>query len=433
MSRRDSDEEDAEEEEPDDEPPARRGRSRRHAAAGSDPVRPWSPEGGETEEGKGGWFHRGPKRPVYWRARDSLWFEPVVALAILVLLIVSLYAYTQNWPPVYVIESSSMQHGTNDVLGDINTGDLVLAQKIDPNKVVPYEVGLQTGYTTYGEYGDVLLYYPNGDTSVTPIIHRALLFLEWNPLNHSYNATELAPLPCSLSSHPYYRTANTPTSCETTGVTGTLELYGVGWQGVTVSVQLADLGDHSGFLTMGDNNLNPATPGSPPTGNPDEPELTSLVEPGWVLGVARGMIPWFGSLKLLLQGDASMVPSQSWQWLGLTLAGIVLAGLGVHLAVARIERRREAERTGAAPTEEDAQLGLLTRLLERLRRPGGEDDSEEEDAPLERRKHKTVHVDPRRLSHRGGRPAPKVRRSSANSAEGKHRAHPRDRDDSKRL
>ncbi len=82
-----------------------------------------------------------PKRSVYFRARDSLWFEPVIAVCILVLLLASLFAYTQNWPPIYVVESDSMQHGPDDHLGLINTGDLILAQNIPTSDIVTYEVG----------------------------------------------------------------------------------------------------------------------------------------------------------------------------------------------------------------------------------------------------------------------------------------------------
>ncbi|MCI4362735.1 MAG: S26 family signal peptidase [Thermoplasmata archaeon] len=430
MARRGSDEEeDPSEEDAEEEPAPRRSRHRRRPGEPAAGITPWSPDGTEGGEGGGGWFHRGPKRPVYWRARDSLWFEPLVALAILVLLLVALWAYTQNWPPVYVIESESMQHGSNDVLGVINTGDLVLAQKIDPNKITPYMVGVQNGYQTYGEYGDVLLYYPNGDTSVTPIIHRALLFLEWNPLNNTYAAPELAPLPCSPTSHPYYRTSSTLSTCGTSSIAGQLTLYNVGWQGVTVAVDVGTLGSHSGFVTMGDNNY---LPGHPGTGDPDEPTLTSLVEPGWVLGVARGMIPWFGALKLLLQGDTSMVPSQSWQFLGLSLAGIVLAGLGIHLAVRRLEQRREAERSGDDASATEEHVGLLARLLERAHLSSkDEEDESDEPTPPTHHRGRTVRVDPRRLARRGGRPKPHTRRGEAahRQTSGGHNRRARDDED----
>ncbi len=112
--------------------------------------------------------------PTYWRFRDSFWFIPILAIIVIGIVIGGLVAYTNSWPPVYVVQSMSMQHGPNDHLGLINTGDLVLSKKVPVSTIVPYVVGMRTGYTTYGEYGDVVLYEPNGGTG-TPIIHRAIV------------------------------------------------------------------------------------------------------------------------------------------------------------------------------------------------------------------------------------------------------------------
>ncbi|MGI0156727.1 MAG: hypothetical protein ACREDE_11440, partial [Thermoplasmata archaeon] len=96
-----------EEESPRSRRSARRGRARPSGQRG--PVRRWH-EADEAEEGDEDpspprgrrWMLPREEHPVYWRARDSLYFEPLVAVAIIVLLLVGLYAYTQNWPPVYV-------------------------------------------------------------------------------------------------------------------------------------------------------------------------------------------------------------------------------------------------------------------------------------------------------------------------------------------
>src|SRR5208283_5261250 len=102
-------------------------------------------------------------------------------------------------------------------------GDLVLAQKVPLSGITSYEAGARTGYSTYGEYGDVILYWPNGQGS-TPIIHRAILYLEWNPNSFSYNATDLTGLPCGTSAPPAYSYVplRGPANCDTTGLTGTL-------------------------------------------------------------------------------------------------------------------------------------------------------------------------------------------------------------------
>jgi signal peptidase I len=395
------------------------------------PVRRWkgdadTPEDEEEDEetepsGRRRWPSR-EAHPVYWRARDSLYFEPLVAVAIIVVLLAGLFAYTQNWPPVYVVESESMQHGSSDILGLINTGDLVLAQKVDPSQITTYVFGQRTGYSTYGEYGDVVLYNPNGIAS-TPVIHRAILYLEYNPTTQGYNASFPAGTPCGTEANAVYNLTPTPSGplgcADTSNLKGTtLTLYNVGWMDASVVLDLSAglLGAHSGYVTMGDNNFfSCPSAGRSCSGAPDQLDgRSSLVEPGWVIGVARGMLPWFGALKLLLEGNAGMVPPQSWQFLGLTIAGLILLAFGIHYAL-RAEGvedpRRKAEEEEAAGDDDRAEPGpgRARRFLSGLR-PWNR-DSEEDAAPAEppRPKH-AASKNSGRPSHRG-RPTPRVRRS----------------------
>jgi len=427
-ARRDEDEEpEDEDEEPSDEgedeeeeaAPRRRRRKaparRVHSRPRPSPIRRWrSTEEDDLSEGPNPEEAGAPERkPIYWRARDSLFFEPLVALAIVVLLLVSLFAYTQNWPPVYVVESDSMQHGSADQLGLINTGDLVLAQKMSLSDITPYVAGLQTGYQTYGEYGDVLLYWPNGQTT-TPIIHRAILYLQWDP-NGSYNATDLAGLPCGSAPNAAYAylptgPGSTP-SCRTSALSGYLDLYNVGWKSLNISLDLAypALGRHSGFLTLGDNNSLPDQAGQ------TTPALSELVEPGWIIGVARGMIPWFGAVKLLFQGQAHEVPAQSWEFMGLTIVGAILVAFGIHYALRTegIETplRKEEDEAARAQAGPGADEPAFRRFLSMLRRDRSDDDedvdADEETSPPRHRSRPP----PSPAHSRRGRPVPHVRRN----------------------
>lgn len=422
------DEEEDEDDEEEEEEPAPRRRARTPSGRGRrrphpPPVRRWraSEEGeeeDEEEEDERPSRRRRPppsgKKTVFWRARDSLYFEPLVALAIIIVLLVALFAYTQNWPPMYVVESNSMQHGPNDQLGLINTGDLVLAQKVPLSSITPYVTGLQTGYSTYGEFGDVLLYWPNGGGS-TPIIHRALLYLDWDPPGGFYNATDLSALPCGSALDAVFAyfapgAESTPT-CDTTHLAlgGVLDLYRIGWMSENISVDLtSNLGDHSGFLTMGDANLFPDQTAPIP--------ISTLVEPGWIIGVARGMLPWFGALKLLLEGQTADVPTQSWQYMGLTIAAVILLAYGIHYAL-RTEgvetplRREEEQEARAAAEAAAVEPGSGPRgwLSRRRHRPSEEEEEEETEAKSARR-HRT-RPPPSSSSVRRGRPVPRVRRS----------------------
>ena len=373
FSRSQRTEEDAEEDPPvPEETPSRRvpgtkGTRRPHHRRPSKGVRAWDDTPGDEPDGADGRSEEegdepsrpGGKEPVYFRARDSIWFEPLIALMIIVLLLVSLFAYTSNWPPMYVIESESMQHGYDDQLGLINTGDLVLAQKIDPGSIIPYVEGVRTGYSTYGEYGDVLLYHPYGVTNVAPIIHRALFYINYDA-NGTFSIPQLNGLSCGAAATNFFAVSNTPRLCGTSGLpdTDTVTLHHVGWQSARVDIPLSDLADdngeyHSGYISMGDNNF---ASGSTRQGVPDQiGGISTPVETGWIIGVARGMLPWFGAVKLALDGNSAQVPPQSWQYLGITVVGIFLAALGLHLFLRRegIEDPRRKAREAAEEEEEE--------------------------------------------------------------------------------
>ena len=407
---KDPDDDDTEEEgrRPTRRPPSHH--SRREA------VRAWDAEDDDTDEGpdeepaRRGLLHR-ERRPVYFRARDSLYFEPLVALAIIVVLLVSLYAYTSNWPPVYVVESDSMQHGNTDIVGLINTGDLVLAQKLPTSEIQTYVDGEHSGYTTYGEYGDVVLYQANG-LAGTPVIHRAIVYLSANP-NGTWNAPSLAALSCGPNDSASYMVSSSSNGCGTEAIHGVLTLRHVGWQSVTVTIPLDTLTRTSGLITMGDNNY---VPGPPATGTTDQAGgISAIVQAGWVIGVARGSLPWVGSVKLLLQGSAQEVPPQSWEYLGLSLAGLVILAMGIHylLRAEGVEDpRRRAEEDDEDEDEEDeepADAPPRRRWLHPIRSWRADHEEEDEDDRRTSRGRSTA------TTFLRGRPSPKVGRSPKGS------------------
>ena len=419
------DEEEEEDEEAEEPSPRRRTKSssrRSHKRARPAPVRRWRSSEDEESEEEATTPEGAPpsgKKPVFWRARDSLFFEPLVALAVVVVLLVALFAYTQNWPPIYVVESDSMQHGSADQLGLINTGDLVLAQKTSVPAITPYVTGVQTGYKTYGEYGDVLLYWANGQGS-TPIIHRAILYLVWDPLGF-YNATDLSGLPCGGEPNALYAYLpdgpGSPPNCNTTHLNGVLDLYRIGWDSLNISLDLSApaLGRHSGFVTLGDGNALPDQAGVA------APAISELVEPGWIIGVARGMIPWFGSVKLLLEGQAGEVPPQSWQFMGLTIVGAILIAFGIHYALRTegIETPLRREEEEAARAEAGAaDESLFRRFLSMLRRDHSDEEEDAEDEGDDERetpRRRRTRPPPSPSHPSRGRPTPHVRRASKTS------------------
>ncbi len=444
-----SEEEDEEGEE--DERPARRrggGSRSRHLPPRSPrrgtppPLRRWRPrpgdageedddEASEREALERARIAAARPRSHYWRFRDSFWFAPIVAVVVIVIALAGLVAVTGNWPPVYVVQSSSMQHGSSDQIGLINTGDLVLSQRIANSSIVTYVGGLTTGYATYGEYGDVLLYEPNG-AAVTPIIHRAIVYLDYNP-NGTYSAPSLEGLPCGSAPNAVYRVAPSATGCGPIGLPdgAVLTLRGIGWRSATVNVSIspATLGAHGGYVTMGDNNLVDGGCTSACSGITDQAAGTSqLVEPGWIVGVARGMLPWFGALRLALEGHAGSVPLNSWMFLAISVVAFVLAAFALHYAWSSfrpLDPRRAAVQAREAEEEADEGRGSgapSTRGSEERRRRwfwrrATEDDAEEDRGRGSPRRAHVARAARSTPRARSGRPRPSVRRAAR---------HPRD-------
>jgi signal peptidase I len=160
-------------------------------------------------------------------ARDTLF-----AFAAVGVIALALYLYAGTWPPMVSVSGTSMYPNMHD-------GDLILIQGIDKSKIVTYEAGKSSGYTTFGGYGDVIVYQPFGQKDMTPVIHRAL---------YRVNASE--PM----------------------------------WQGGIAA-------PNAGFVTQGDNNFlfdqgSGVCPNTP-------------VEDGWILGVAKYRIPFLGYVRSL--------------------------------------------------------------------------------------------------------------------------------------
>lgn len=79
------------------------------------------------------------------------------------------------WAPMVAVESGSM-------IPHIQIGDIIFVQSIDRTQIITHyetnETGKITNYTSFEEPGDVILYRPLGRDGVTPIIHRAMYYVE---------------------------------------------------------------------------------------------------------------------------------------------------------------------------------------------------------------------------------------------------------------
>src|SRR5207249_9911783 len=129
--------------------------------------------------------------------QQALLFARDLAVAFLIVGIVMglLFAYTQVWPPMVVVESDSMQHARDaSYVGIIDTGDLVLVQAVHATSdIVTYVEPSGTGYETYGNFGDAIVFHAPGRSSEdTPIIHRAMVYVVKNETSTGVDAPSLA-------------------------------------------------------------------------------------------------------------------------------------------------------------------------------------------------------------------------------------------------
>jgi len=264
----------------------------------------------------------------------------------------ALFAYTQVWPPMVVVESSSMQHSDSEsFLGVIDTGDYVLVQATPlRSQIVTWVEGRAQNYRTYGDFGDVIIFRPPPRPADTPIIHRAILWLEWNATTGGgWDAPSLLALSRSEWSardgsgnplpYPY-------------NIDGDLTLYNVGYGGdltrvLPVSVMLPRI---SGFITMGDNNAY--------SSGADR----WIVPQDHVIGHARGELPWFGLLKLTIApagyccqgwGDPR-APQNSWNALAASLVALVVIPVAADYGLAWWLKRRKTAKGQAGPEDGEA-------------------------------------------------------------------------------
>ena len=261
----------------------------------------------------------------------------IIAGLIVTLIMAVLFIYSGIWPPIVVIESGSMQHSnTESFIGVIDTGDLVLVKKEPLSNIKTYVEGRATGYSTYGNYGDVIIFHKNGDSSKTPIIHRALIYLKYDPSKNTYYSEELKNLQYG---EEWSRSdgINSPYD-----LNGTLYIYNYGHTSLTITIDLqALLADtrnrHDGYITLGDNNKDVYD---------QRARGTEPIKYEWLIGVARGEIPWFGLLKLSFgspeeRRHAQLAPANSWTSLYIALFLIIVGPLLIDYTLNYIRKNRK--------------------------------------------------------------------------------------------
>ena len=155
------------------------------------------------------------------------------ALGVVIVMVGALFAYSGTWPPFVTVDGQSM-------LPNMRQNDLVIIKGPDRAGVMTYNYSVPGGYKRFNDYGDVIVYWPFGDASKTPVIHRAM-----------YCVKEGEPL----------------------------------WPGGPPA-------PHDGYITQGDNNLLYDQSSGISQNQPVKTE--------WIIGIAELRVPYLGWLRSLL-------------------------------------------------------------------------------------------------------------------------------------
>ena len=222
------------------------------------------PEDGPS--GVGGWLQ------WFWTTDSgaAVYARDVITSVAAVLVVgMVLFAISGIWPPMVAVESGSMNP-------NMEKGDLVFVvddERFVPDEaathegtstgVIPADRAAEVGHTEFGRNGDVIVFMPNGKERRTPVIHRAMLFVEAGE-----NWYDRADGDAIGSADDCEALTNCPAP-------------------------------HAGFITKGDNRVT----------NQRYDQVSGLsdpVRPEWVVGTAKVKVPYLGHVRLAFSGQTAV-------------------------------------------------------------------------------------------------------------------------------
>jgi signal peptidase I len=219
-------------------------------------------------------------------------------------------------------------------IGTIDPGDLVFVRKVWQADEVETKAGAGAGH--YGGPGDVIVFHPNGNRGDTPVIHRALFWVQ-------VNGDGTLSVPAFGLDHVRRidaREAMQMAGCDVAGAFAAQPSDPVG----------IPPAERSGFVTRGDNN-----------GIADQCSAMMPARLPWVIGKARGEVPWVGLVNLLWSditaGSANFgnAGADSKVMFFVVVAVVVVSPWGIEWLVHRRRLRRHgaAEGTGDGKADDD--------------------------------------------------------------------------------
>jgi signal peptidase I len=219
------------------------------------------------------------------------------------------------WPPVVIVESGSMMHAIQETeygrFGTIDVGDMVFIRAVrDPSQITTWADGSEV---RYGRPGDVIAYAPNGNFSATPVIHRAIAYIQVSE-SIGVGAGNRA-----LRNYELHWVDGEVLYFDSRGIYFPPLGFDENW-GFYQSNGFKPA--YSGYVTKGDNAFsNPASDQAIP--NRDTP-ISALIEPAWIIGEVYGEVPWIGLGKLALQSGQTNPEVPGWERVGNAFAPLEL-------------------------------------------------------------------------------------------------------------
>lgn len=260
-----------------------------------------------------------------------------VIIAIIIGGYASLVSYTGLNAPFSVIMSESMQHDNQrSEIGIIDTGDVVIVENKDRSDIQSYIESTASGYSTFGDFGSVIIY--NRDSASNPVIHRAILWLDYDPSTDTWNAPSLD----NYNGNWYWEYMGVRHT-ETTGIRGILHFDDITQSHKSPSIDLDRLNiedKKNGYLTMGDNTRNT-------TFDQGTSIVSHMIGVEDIRSVPIAEIPWIGTIKLLFKNESKLecvtnsIPSLAMLFLILIASFSVSDMFGIISDKNKAERKRK--------------------------------------------------------------------------------------------
>ena len=260
-----------------------------------------------------------------------------VIIAIIIGGYASLVLYTGLNAPFSVIMSESMQHDNQrSEIGIIDTGDVAIVENKDRSNIQSYIESTASGYSTFGDFGSVIIY--NRDSASNPVIHRAILWLDYDPSTDTWNAPSLD----NYNGNWYWEYMGVRHT-ETTGIRGILHFDDITQSHKSPSIDLDRLNiedKKSGYLTMGDNTRNT-------TFDQGTSIVSHMIGVEDIRSVPIAEIPWIGTIKLLFKNESKLecvtnsIPSLAMLFLIVIAFFSVSDMFGIMSDKNKAERRRK--------------------------------------------------------------------------------------------